>query len=112
MGRRKEGRARPEKQAEPREIGPSDAAPEPEQLETGPIRTHHSKSFGSPILDRSDPFEAYLPEEPIVYDSGWSCIPEVGTWVRVVFGEGPSNQSLRDWVRQLTLHPAPSDGDL
>ena len=111
MGKRKEGRERPEKRAEPREIDPSDAAPEPEPSETEPIRAHDSKSAGAPIAEAPDSLGAYLPAGPVVYDSGWRDVAQSDVSVRVVFAEGPPNAYLRAWARELMLRPELHDVD-
>ena len=113
MGKRKDDGNRLDRanKAEPREIGPSDAAPEPDKRETGPIRVHHSKS-ASQIPEDADLLDAYIPDGPIAYDSGWVSISEKDTSVRVVFTEGPANPALGAWVRELMLRPEPLPVDV
>ena len=113
MGKRKDDGNRLDraKRAEPRELGPSDAAPGPDQRETRPIRVHHSKS-ASQMPEDADLLDAYIPDGPIAYDSGCVSISEKDRSVRVVFTEGPANPALGAWVRELMLRPEPLPVDV
>ena len=52
--------------------------------------------------------EGEVPLGSVVYDSGWEDCS--GIALRVVFTAGPANGYLRDWVRELALHPRPPTG--
>ena len=108
MGKGKSGPEGPDQEHGRREIAPSDAAHEPDQSETEPIHVHDSKCRGSMVPDGADRLDAHLPEGAVAYDSGWVNVPGVDTAVRAVFVEGPPNEALRRWVRELMLRPAPS----
>lgn len=49
-----------------------------------------------------------LPLGSVVYDSGWEDCSVIA--LRVVFTAGPANGYLRDWVRELALHPLSPTG--
>ena len=59
-------------------------------------------------LAEPDADQGELPPGSVVYDSGWEDCS--GIALRVVFTAGPANQYLRDWVRELALHPRPPTG--
>ena len=97
MPKRKSGPSGPDQNREPREIAPSDAAPDQLGAESAVADdTEYPGDAQSRVC---------LPEVDAVagclYDSGWEDCS--GTLVRVVFTAGPSNPPLRNWVRELML---------
>ena len=104
MGKRKEGRERPEKRAEPREIEPSDAAPD--QAEEFPRMvvvddTALAPSDGIPGEVRSGRADVSEPPEntagDVVMDTGW--YDHRGWNVRVKVIGGPPNRNRRRWFQ-------------
>ncbi len=104
MGKRKEGRERLGKQAEPREIGPSDAAPD--QAEEFPRMVVFDDTASVPwdgipggVLsgeaDSSEPSENTAGD--VVMDTGW--YDHRGWNVRVVVLGGPPNRNRRRWFQ-------------
>ena len=107
MPKKKSGPSGPDQNREPREIAPSDAAPDQPVAESAVAdNTEYPGDAQSRVcLPEADPGDTQsrvcLPEADCLYDSGWEDCS--GTLVRVVFTAGPSSPPLRNWVRELML---------
>ena len=56
---------------------------------------------GDPL--RRNGLEAYLPDGPLAYDTGWFSV--AGMELRVALGAGPANPDLRSFLREILFRP-------
>ena len=104
MGKRKEGRERPEKRAEPREIDPSDAAPDQAEEFPRMVVSDDTASAPSDGIPGTVPSGESVSSEPtentagdVVMDTGW--YDHRGWNVRVVVLGGAPNRHRRRWFQ-------------
>ena len=109
MGKREEGRENPEKRAEPREIEPSDAAPDqaeefPRMVVFDDTASAPSDGIAGTVLsgkaDASEPLENTA--DDVVMDTGW--YDHRGWNVRVVVLGGVPNRNRRRWFQRRLMN--------
>ena len=96
MAKRGSGPGGPDHAAEPFETETPDAAPEHHNGGCG-CAQHNGKFLSAQCGDAL----GAIPEDRVVYDSGWE--EGTGLAVRVVFAAGGENPELWRWVRRLAF---------